>query len=87
MQKYYFWVVAHNGENDVLDGPFKERGEAIKECSKLNCPYDIYEWPTSDRGRATQIYKREKFQKGGDLNRSLERVKHDLPTEEVPEFV
>ena len=76
-----FWIVAHLGENDVLSGPFSSPEEANNEGFRASCPFDLFDWPTRDRTRATQIYKREKFTRGTGLAESLERIKHQVPKE------
>jgi len=77
-----FWIVAHLGESDILSGPFQTPQEANNEGFRASCPFDMYDWPTRDRARATQIYKREKFTRGSGLAESLEKVKHQMPEEE-----
>lgn len=73
-----FWIVAHLGESDILSGPFETAQEANNEGFRASCPFDMYDWPTRDRARATQIYKRERFTRGSGLAESLERVKHEV---------
>lgn len=78
----YYWIVAHLGGNDVLSGPFLTAQEANNEGFRASCPFDLFEWPTRDRAKATQIYKRERFTRGTSLEESLEKIKHQ--TLEIP---
>lgn len=81
MAGQYYWVVVHLGTNDVLSGPFLSAQEANTEGFRANCPFDLFNYPTRDRAKATQMYKRERFTQGVGLAESLEKVKHQIPNE------
>ena len=81
LRKYYY-VVWHNNGQDILDGPFEDYTKAMNEAMLGNCPFDIPNFPTRDRGLATQMYKRTKLVSGQGLDSSLERMGHQIPTTE-----
>jgi len=78
----HYWVIAQHGGKEVLLGPFPDIETANREGYLTNTLFSVYEWPTRDRARATQIYKEVRLQKTQDLGKSLERVQHTLNTEE-----
>lgn len=81
MAGQYYWIVAHLGNSDVLSGPFLSAQEANNEGFRSSCTFDLFEYPTKDRARATQMYKREKFTRGTGLAESLEPISHQMPDE------
>jgi len=80
--RLHWWIVAQHGEKEVLLGPFPDIETANREGYLTNAYFNVYEWPTRDRARATQIYKEVRLQKTQDLGKSLERVQHTLDTRE-----
>lgn len=80
--RLHYWVVAQHESKEVLLGPFPDRERANAEGYLTNAYFEVFEWPTRDRARATQIYKEVRLQKTQDLGKSLERISHTLNTEE-----
>lgn len=78
--RLHYWVVARLESKEVLLGPFTTRERANAEGYLTNTYFEVFEWPTKDRARATQIYKEVRLQKTQDLGKSLERVSHTLNT-------
>lgn len=76
--RLWFWIIIQRGEAEILDGPFDTREEANATGYKTGNYFEVFEWPTVDRSRAVQIYRETKLQRTGDLDRSLERVRHKI---------
>lgn len=74
----YYWIVALVGERTVLIGPYDSRQEANDVgYGKVGGYFDVVELMTRDRSRASQMVKEMKLEKTGDIDKALERVKHE----------
>lgn len=74
-----YWLTCwHLGRLIVL-GPYTDQVEADREnYSKLEGKGEVVELNTIDRSRATAMLKKKLLDKGRDLDKALQRAKHQV---------
>lgn len=76
-QREYYYIFATSQGKRVFLGPYNTEEEANRiGFEKLDGNFECIPLPTRDRSRATGMLKARLLDKSGDLENSLERVKH-----------
>lgn len=76
-QREYYYIFAVSQGKRVFLGPYDTEEEANRiGFGKLEGNFECIPLPTRDRSRATGMLKARLLDKSGNLENSLERVKH-----------
>lgn len=76
-RRSYWWIIAKDGERTVLAGPKESLEDANALGYSMGCFFEVMELPTRDRGRAAQIVKAMRLERGEGLDKSMQKLRHE----------
>lgn len=75
----YYWIVGNYNDRLIIIGAYGTTDEAYRMgYEKLDCPFDVVELPTKDKGKATGILKARRLEQTSNLDLALKRAKHQI---------
>ena len=83
----WWYVIWDKDGQSVLAGPYNDQAEAVnrgmlgKRKDGTPYSYETKNYPTKDRALATQMYKMSRLDSGQNLDDSLERMGHQVPSD------
>ena len=80
MRQPYWWIVTFTEQGRlVVLGPYESETEANRlGVSKLAGNFQVIELQTADQAKATKIIKYNLFKESNDLERALQKARHQI---------
>ena len=83
----WWYVIWDKDGQSVLAGPYNDQAEATnrgmlgRRRDGSSYSYDVKSYPTKDRALATQMFKMSRLDSGENLDDSLQRMRHQIPSD------